>query len=274
MSTYVYCPRRSNGALELVQALPAKRLRKFDGMTFRDGGRKINLAEGDIVVCWGSSVPEMDGVRVLNSMPAPLNKEKEVRLLNQKGIATPSIYTASDARTLREAGHKVLGRSAHHEGGHDLLFPTNRPDYFMLKENFKAEYRIHSFDGRSIRAGVKIARDGFSTVENEREWRADANLVHPWVRSYDGGWRIKYDGFQSTQRLRALAHKAVAALELKFGAVDIGETVDGDLKVLEVNRAPGIEGTSVTAYVRAINRWIEGGANDAGRVAEGDANPI
>jgi hypothetical protein len=148
------------------------------------------------------------------------------------------------------------------------------PTYFISKENFTSEYRIHSFDKRSIRAGVKVPREGFTSCL-ESEFRLEAGLVHPWIRSFEGGWRVNYDGFKSTPELRKLAHKAVTALGLTFGAVDIGLRADGMMKVLEVDRAPRIEGGTVASYTRAINRWVKeakevGGANDTGGVPVGE----
>lgn len=138
-----------------------------------------------------------------------------------------------------------LGRSNTHVGGNDLLRPVANPDFFSKKEDIVQEFRIHCFKGKSIRAGKKGFREGFT----ER-------TAHPWVRSYDGGWRIIYDGFQSRRAQRELAAAAVAALGLDFGAVDIGQKRDGSLIVLEVNRAPGLEGGTVDSYARAIEGWF------------------
>lgn len=138
-----------------------------------------------------------------------------------------------------------IGRLNNHVGGNDLLSPPPVPNYFVKKENLVAEYRVHSFLGRSIRAGIKRHRD---RVEDP----------HPWIRSWDGGWRIVYDGDSVRQRHRDLAHQAVRALGLDFGAVDIGQKSDGSLIVLEVNRAPGLEGGTIEAYSRAIQAWATG----------------
>lgn len=137
-----------------------------------------------------------------------------------------------------------LPRLRNHVGGTDLMNPPSAPDFFVKKEDIRQEYRIHSFQGRSLRAGVKRPRDG--------------QQAHDWIRSWDGGWRIVYDGVTSRQRHRDLAHSAVEALNLDFGAVDIGEKADGSLLVLEVNRAPGLEGGTIDAYVRAIQAWSNG----------------
>lgn len=145
-----------------------------------------------------------------------------------------------------------IGRSNSHVGGDDLLTPTQRPDYWSKKLTFTTEYRVHSFMGRSIRAGQKVLRDGFTLTG-----QTGLQTASPWIRSHEGGWRIAYDG-SVKQRHRDIAHAAVSALGLDFGAVDIGEKADGSVIVLEVNRAPGLEGGSVDAYARAIQSWAAG----------------
>lgn len=261
MNLYVYCPRMSNGALELVKALNARRLRRFDGANFWNKRRPTEVQPGDVIICWGTSVPELDGVRVLNGLDDRINKLKEIGKFLDAGVPTVQVYTE-----VAKPRPELLPRIANHTGGKDLLVTPDVPDYYVIKENFISEYRIHSFAGRSIRAGIKIPREGFTPV-TLAEWKMGANLLHPWVRSYDGGWKVNYDGFQSTTQLRKLAHMAVKALGLTFGAVDIGQVQGGGFKVLEVNSAPGIEGNSIASYVRAINKWIAGKEvkNDARR---------
>lgn len=147
-----------------------------------------------------------------------------------------------------------LGRTNNHIGGLDLLSPPTAPAYYSRKEILNREFRVHSFLGRSIRAGVKAPREGFGLGI-----AGPTRQAHPWVRSYDGGWKIAYDQFESTRVMRDLAHAACTALGLQFGAVDLGEKPDGSLIVLEVNRAPGLEGGTVESYAGAIRRWTEGG---------------
>jgi hypothetical protein len=143
-----------------------------------------------------------------------------------------------------------LPRMNDHVGGNDLLnMPARgRADFFSKFEEIVEEYRVHSFDGRSIRAGRKIPR----TAE-----QGFTGTPHPWIRSYEGGWWISYDNFESTPSMRELARAACEALHFDFGAVDIGRKANGDLLVLEVNRAPGLEGNTVNHYAEAINRWIQ-----------------
>ena len=162
-------------------------------------------------------------IRTINSVPVPL---------------TPAQPTVT-----------WLPRRSNHVGGSDLLHLPNMPDYYSRKEDLVQEYRVHSFKGKSIRAGQKAPRVGFPSP-------------HAWIRSYDAGWFINYDGFESTQAMRELAASAVRALGLDFGAVDIGQKQDNSLIVLEVNRAPGSEGGTSNAYAATINRWIQGEFNE------------
>lgn len=174
--------------------------------------------------------------RVLNDGVAQLTRR--VTALQQALAIAPPQPVMQDIGTW-------LGRLRNHVGGTDLLTPPARPEFFVKKIELAREFRVHSFLSRSIRAGVKAPREGF-------------NNPHPWIRSYDAGWQIRYDGVTSQQRHRELAHRATQALGLDFGAVDIGEKVNGDLVVLEVNRAPGLEGGTVTRYSNAILRWRDG----------------
>ena len=157
-------------------------------------------------------------------------------------VAPPSVQPVSQI--------EWLGRTYNHVGGNDLLHP-GRADFYAKREQLVNEYRVHSFIGHSIRAGKKIPR----TPNSETPFNG---TPHAWIRSFDAGWQISYDGEQVRQRHRDLAHSAVNALGLQFGAVDIGEKQNGELIVLEVNRAPGVEAGSVSSYARAIRRWVEG----------------
>ena len=141
-----------------------------------------------------------------------------------------------------------IARVYNHVGGNDLLTPPSRANYYSKKEAFVKEYRVHSFLGKSIRAGVKAPREGFAAGRN----------LHAWVRSWDGGWRILYDGVSSKKRHREIAHAAVTALGLNFGAIDIGEKANKELVVLECNRCPGLDGTTPQIYAEAIQKWIRG----------------
>lgn len=267
---YIYRQAGSDGARALAEAVGGRRIRRF----------RHHLSANDHVVCWGEINPFPGICSVLNG-GAIRSKYQDALTLKAAGVSTievalqqpeeehehfyPLFERASsgfnraiDPDRVKEliaelTGWLVqhpntqvewLGRKNSHIGGDDLLAAYGfTPDFWVKKESIVLEYRVHSFLGRSIRGGIKEPWIG--------------GPAHPWIRSYDAGWRIHYGGIR--QDHRNIAHAAVKALGLDFGAVDIGERADGSLIVLEVNRAPGLEGGTISAYASAITQWARGG---------------
>jgi hypothetical protein len=283
---YIFRPRYSEGAEDLAYALSeagikARYVRNAERLQQR-------LTAQDRVVCWGTELPFRVEVPVLNAGPVRSKFADAVNLkaaevptievsrtrpvvvpatrgeliLSADGIARPSADGDCDLTFNEQAARHTLAelqrwlalplpptaewlpRSNSHVGGNDLLSPPAHPDFWVKKEDIRGEFRIHSFLGKSIRAGRK--------VQQQRETPA-----HPWIRSLDAGWILRYEGFSSPKPARDLAAKAVEALGLQFGAVDLAVLGDGRTIVLEVNRAPGIEGGTIEAYVGAVRRWME-----------------
>lgn len=254
---YVYCDRKSTSAMLLCETLGASRIRAFDGLHFYGrSSRRLKPSAGDTILCWGTSLPDLEGIRIING-GFHGNKLDEIITLSGRNIAVPRVTTTAPARN--GLSGEWLPRRLHHAGGGDFIHPPVAPAFWTRKLPIVEEFRIHSFNGRSIRAGMKVKRDGYEET------------AHPWVRAFDTGWRVKYDGFQSTSAMRSLAHKAVRTLGLTFGAVDLGRTAEGLLYVLEVNRAPGIEDNSVEAYARHITRLLEAAPSEPSQPTQPEA---
>jgi glutathione synthase/RimK-type ligase-like ATP-grasp enzyme len=111
------------------------------------------------------------------------------------------------------------------------------------------EYRVHVINGNAVLVQQKRKRE-------DVEQTTDQSLI----RNYDNGWVFAVNNVTWVDRaaevsVREAAVKAVAALGLDFGAVDIvvGKR-DSRPYVLEVNTAPGIESpTLLEAYRTAFN---------------------
>jgi hypothetical protein len=115
VSIYIYCPRKSEGAFELVKALDAQRLRRFDGLNFWDKKARFHPAKGDVIVCWGASVPEMEGLRVLNSMNEPMNKYEELKNLAEHGVPTLTSYLDLPIELMNDRS-RFIARHDDHQG--------------------------------------------------------------------------------------------------------------------------------------------------------------
>ena len=220
---YIYRRKPSRSARELASTLGGRRIRRI-----KPTGRWRTSR----IVGWGEAVSGLQ-CPILNGTTLK-NKLTDVILLKRHDVPTIEVSIT------KPADGEWLGRRASHVGGRDFFDPPVRPDFWVKREDIVKEIRVHSFNGRSLRAGVKIPRVGV--------------VPHPWVRSWEGGWRISYNG-KVRQRHRDLAHKAVVALGLDFGAVDIAILKDKRMIVLEVNRAAGLEGGTLGVYANAIQEW-------------------
>jgi hypothetical protein len=111
----------------------------------------------------------------------------------------------------------------------------------------KEEYRVHIFNGEVIDYARKKKLSSAS-----REERGIA--VNPYIRNHSNGWVFGRDGVVLPDGMGSNAARAVDALDLDFGAVDICEDINGKQYVFEVNSAPGISGTTLERYVTAFRQ--------------------
>jgi len=111
----------------------------------------------------------------------------------------------------------------------------------------KDEYRVHVFNGEAIDVQRKARR--VDVPDEEINWQ---------IRSHDNGFIYMREGLERVpylDRLRELALETTERCSLDFGAVDIIYNKGRDMcYVLEVNTAPGLEGTTLERYCEAMRR--------------------
>jgi hypothetical protein len=227
---HVFCSRGSEGARDLIEAIRlkgtiARRRRK---------GKPFLVSDEDLIVCWGETFKKLPNhARVLNGSPV-FSKYEELAILRDKGVRTPEF-------SLKKQKSDWLARRTNHQGGSDLLHPSSVGQYYVQKVPTTKEFRVHVFKGMVIRLGMKVPRENFPNP-------------HPWIRAYDAGWKLSYGNDcqeNVPSGVRSIAKKAVEALELDFGAVDVGAGPGGPW-VFEVNKAPGLEGRTVEVYAEKL----------------------
>jgi len=112
------------------------------------------------------------------------------------------------------------------------------PVYTQYKKK-KKEYRIHVFQGKVVH------------VLEKRKKSATENFSK--VRNLANGYVFCSDGVVEPNGLRELALRAAKVTSSDFAGVDIGYNEKKDeLFVIEVNSAPGIQGTNINRYSDAI----------------------
>lgn len=131
-----------------------------------------------------------------------------------------------------------------HENGGDNELPS-APLYVAYKKKTH-EYRVHFF---------KNSNGTFEVIDvTQKKKRKDfEGEVNTKIRNHQNGWVYCREGIEESADLRTQALNAALACDIKLGAVDlIYNQKENKCYVLEINSAPGIEGTSVTNYVNAI----------------------
>jgi glutathione synthase/RimK-type ligase-like ATP-grasp enzyme len=103
-----------------------------------------------------------------------------------------------------------------------------------------AEYRVHIV--------------GNEVLVQQKKQRHDAVVKDKFIRSWHNGWVFCKNDIVIPEGIVDLARRAVLCLGLSFGAVDIIQgKKDGELYVLEVNTAPGLDNGTVETYVNGFS---------------------
>lgn len=100
---------------------------------------------------------------------------------------------------------------------------------------------------------VHVAFGGVIDVQEKRQRKDYVGDTNFQVRNHHTGWVYCREDIQEPDGIRDMAIQAVSALGLDFGAVDIiFNAKRNECFVLEVNTAPGLEGTTVERYAEAF----------------------
>ena len=108
------------------------------------------------------------------------------------------------------------------------------------------EFRIHV----SSRFGFVDAQ------QKKRRNEVDDDKFNQYIRSHHNGWVFCRENIKVPDEIIAISEQALHALNLDFGAVDIGWHEKYGLSLFEINTAPGIEGQTLTNYVEMFRRYL------------------
>lgn len=207
-----------------------------------------------LIINWGNSrFPMWDYMRWGKFLNRPhhvntaANKLLSFRAFTTNLISCP-LWTkeTSIAQQWIDDGYRVFGRQTltGHSGEGILIFNqgdevTPCPLYTREVKKDK-EYRVHVFNGKVI-----------DYQQKKKKLNFEGESVNG-IRNYANGWVYARNDVVLSEEVREEAIKAVKALGLDFGAVDVCTVKGGGVCVFEVNTACGLEGTTITKYVDAI----------------------
>lgn len=242
----------SKSAKEIVRALAPNAILKKQ--------RTPLVGRKKVLLNWGHSSPEFNtnGAIILNKPEAvskASNKLTAFRIMKEAGVRVPEFTNDIEvARQWIEDERIVLCRKLlRANSGRGIVVAktleelVDAPLYvkYIRKEK---EYRLHVFNGRVIDMVEKRRRRGFQ--ENTG--------YNKYIRSYEQGWIMARDNVVVSDDVKTECIKAVNSLGLDFAAVDVIINREGQPVVLECNTAPGIQGTTLENYKRAIREWMNG----------------
>lgn len=201
------------------------------------------LRESDFVLSWGVPAPGVFG-----GMPG-LDGLQQLQAFQAAEVTCPSFTTE---RPLLDPPGTWWGRKRHHTQGRDICMLPARPrgwkrsEFWVRPVTAEREFRVHIFAGKSIARAEKVPANSLDPTQPPPTCTLR--------RSRRFGWRLRH-GCEMPVGVREAARKAVAACGYDFGAVDVLWTGATPV-VLEVNRAPGLDNATASAYIAALERKV------------------
>lgn len=235
----------SKSAKRLAEALGCKQI-KLEGSKYRERPWKT-------VVNWGSSKCPYESLNDSSAVAVASDKLLSLKQLSLCGVSTPEWTTDRQiASGWLTEGHTVVCRGtltgSSGEGIELVSDPLCDLPLVPLYTKYakkKDEYRVHVFDGKVIDVQRKMRKK--DVPDGEVDWK---------IRNLAGGFIFGREGVNPDDQVLQESTSAVKALGLVFGAVDVGFHPDFGAKVYEVNTAPGLEGSTVDSYVKAIKEYL------------------
>lgn len=198
--------------------------------------------------------------RTLKTMPKKrqlkygqgVDKLTQYKWFQEQGLSALE-FTESDQEACKwmGEGHVVFGRRLLNSScGKGIIVFNELPDldaehniscpvYTKYKKK-KREFRVHVFQDKVVRIVEKKLR---------KDWNGPRDTK---IRNLANGY-VFCTCEDEPEGIRELASKAAKVVLSDFAGVDIGyNEKNNELFLIEVNSAPGIEGTNLEAYVNAI----------------------
>lgn len=256
MTTRIYPYRQaSSGARALADALGI--------LVLRREGSRYRPRSGDSIINWGAADMPMSltALRPLNHPGAVADARDKLRtfgLLGAAGVPTVEWTTSpTAAEAWWRAGSSVFVRhSTTGQAGSGIQVVTQNdaigdvehatldawPAAPLYTRHFRAEheYRVH------------VVGDATFVTKKRRRNGAPPALV----RNHANGYVYCTNNVTPHQSVLDAGVRAIKALGLTFGAVDLLCSRAGEARVLEVNTAPGLEGRTVEFYASKLGAML------------------
>ena len=243
----------SNGSQGLRNLKVALQDRGHDVLLIKHKKSKYIPQDTDLIINWG--------IPPFNPLPNSLNQNARnaSNKLTAFQLMSPRnklrwTTDKEEAKTFKLCYCRTLLCSSQGRGIVVAMSPeevVDAPLYTKGIISVAGEYRVHVFKGQVIDV---IQKKKLST--EQRELRGIGG-VNPYIRNHSNGYIFAREDISYPDSVKTVALNAIEDLQLDFGAVDvIVSGYSGGAFVLEVNSAPGCEGTTVLRYCDAIENLL------------------
>lgn len=237
----------SKSAKALAEALGGKRLR-LEGSTFVP-------REDDAIINWGNSTC-LYPLALNASISEAANKLSFFYRMRDTGNnnLVPQFWT--NPEEIPSEAYPIVCRTVlnGHSGSGIVIAhcPSELVEAPLYVKYVKKtqEYRVHVGKQEDSYTTIAVQRKArrLSVPDEEIDWQ---------VRNLAGGFVYVREGFTLPAACEAVAHDCLRATGLDFGAVDIVFNEHHERAyVLEVNTAPGLEGSTVDDYANFFKEII------------------
>ena len=212
--------------------------------------RTDKKAKCDLFIRWGSTetFTRTRSAIELNTAAAvknTVNKLAMLEILAASQIPVPEFNNTTEEvanHVNRDGMMYIRNKNGVVRYGNDFNVATD--SYYTKPIQFKRrEYRVHVFNGKVIGIYEKVPMG----EERPKLFKSDTcNFV-----------RCNIENCRMTIENQDTCMKAVRALGLVFGGVDVIRTKDGRIFICEVNSSPGLNTPMLDKYTQCINEYYE-----------------
>jgi len=236
----------SKSAKCLADALGVKRI-----------GLNKRLRFNNVLINWGKdAIQHWDKtIQVINHPSAVAiakNKLLTLQRFTERGVSCPKYTTDRDeaSRWLSEDKIVYARTILTGQSGHGIKVLTADDTYQLPYAPLYTEGVVKTHEYR-----VHIA---FGTIiDYSKKRRRNEHDSNPYIKNLHNGWVFCREGVSLPHSVMRHSLDAVSAIGLDFGAVDVVyKESDNAAYVLEVNTAPGLEGTTLERYITSFKKHL------------------
>lgn len=263
MKIYVYPYKQGSASAKAIA-------RELGGLVIKRKNSKFKKWNSDkvAIINWGSSSwPSFDRCKFLFNEPNTVldmgNKLTALHIFDESFLKPriPGFTTEKEvvAQWLEE-GLLVVARATltgHSGEGISILDPKislDIPDAMCYTKYVKkaSEYRVHFIDYSD--PSPSVSPFFIQKKVKRKDFEGEVNFK---IRSHANGFVFAHNDLDVPEDVIKQARSAFLASNLNFGAVDvIYNKKKGEAYVLEINTAPGLEGTTVKKYGDAFRTYL------------------